>query len=45
MSLVEKFKGMGFKILESNPLNHEMLIKVLTAGIKSNETVYGSTFP
>ncbi|MEM4447408.1 MAG: hypothetical protein QW461_08955 [Candidatus Jordarchaeales archaeon] len=44
MSFVEKFKEMGFKVLENEPLDPETLIKVLVAGIKSNEEVYGPIF-
>lgn len=44
MSLADKFKEMGFKVLENEPLNPETLIRVLVAGIKSNEEVYGPVF-
>ncbi|MEM2777810.1 MAG: hypothetical protein QXH00_03895 [Candidatus Jordarchaeales archaeon] len=44
MSFMEKFKEMGFRILENEPLDPDMLVRVLIAGIKSNEEVYGSVF-
>ncbi|MBS7288240.1 MAG: hypothetical protein KIH01_05730 [Candidatus Freyarchaeota archaeon] len=44
MSIPERFKEAGFKILGGGPPDPETLIKVLIGGIRDNEEIYGPLF-